>query len=141
MVVLVEAAHPLLDRQYQNKAMEWDLGYADRVGGCVSLKGASSTGVVVKNRTTESGSLQCLPQTCFAEPGVFVSPGELRLLSGRVWTGSQLVSRTVQFRGLHFPLRANRQRRVCVAPRPDLSQSNRLQFVEERRHVLHWHGR
>jgi hypothetical protein len=78
VAVWVAVVHPLLDHQYQNRAMEWDLGYADWGDG-VSFWVATSTGVVAKNRTTEFGGHQCLPRTCFAMAGVFVSTGELRL--------------------------------------------------------------
>ena len=75
----VGVVHLLLDRQYQNKAMEWDLGYADRGDDGVRYLEATNTGIVAKNLSTEFGSRQCLPSMCFAKPHVFVSLGKLRV--------------------------------------------------------------
>ena len=79
VVEWVAVVHLLLDRQYQNKAMEWDLGYADQGDGDVRRLEATNTGIVAKNLSTEFGGRQCLSWTRFAKPYVFVSMAKLRV--------------------------------------------------------------
>src|SRR5258706_2081578 len=59
--------------------MEWDLGCADQGDDGLRCLEATNTGIVARNLSTELGSRQCLPWTCFAKPYVFVSLGELRV--------------------------------------------------------------